>query len=294
MNTQKVSVLIILVMGLACTCLGCVKPFPQKNKGVEHVENSYKYVVNVDEGTNEKSSAQSMALIDGDSGELLYYKNCYEKREPASTTKICTAITALENCSDLDILRPIPSVAEGVEGASIYLKQGELLSVRDMLYGLMLQSGNDCATALAIIIGGSVEGFAKMMNETAVRAGALNTNFVNPHGLHHEQHYTTAYDLCMISHYAMKNETFRKIVSTKRHKIESSKRESLQSFPNKNKILFNYAGGNGIKTGYTKKSGRCLVSSATRNGKTYICTVLNCCDMFEECMRLMDKAFSIE
>ena len=238
--------------------------------------------------TEIKSSASAMALVDGDTGELIYSKNCDVRREPASTTKICTAITVLEHETNLDLPVPIPKEAVGIEGSSLYLKAGELLSVRDLLYGLMLQSGNDCAVALAVIVGGSVGGFVKMMNETAEKAGAVNTNFVNPNGLHHDEHYTTARDLCLISVYAMKNPVFREIVATKRHKIPDSKR----NFPNKNKILFNYAGGNGIKTGFTKASGRCLVSSATRDGKTYICTVMNCGNMFEECMRLMDAAFA--
>ncbi|MCH5155943.1 MAG: D-alanyl-D-alanine carboxypeptidase [Clostridiales bacterium] len=242
-------------------------------------------------GTNVNSSAAAMALVDGDTGELIYSKNCDARREPASTTKICTAITVIENQTILDVPMPIPDEAVGVEGSSLYLQKGEMLTVRDLLYGLMLQSGNDCAVALAIIVGGSVDGFVRMMNETAAKAGAENTHFANPHGLHHEDHYTTARDLCAISYYAMKNELFREIVSTKRHTTPYHNHNYQRNFPNKNKILFNYEGGNGIKTGYTRHSGRCLVSSATRNGKTYICTVLNCGDMFEECMRLMDCAF---
>ncbi len=245
-----------------------------------------------DYGKEIQSSAYSMELIDGDTGETVFCKNANARREPASTTKICTAITVLEHWTNLDLPVPIPDEAIGVEGSSLYLERGEMLSVRDLLYGLMLQSGNDCAVALAIIVGDSVDGFVKLMNETAEKAGAKNTNFVNPHGLHHDDHYTTAHDLCAISYYAMQNETFREIVSTKRHKTPYHDHEYCRNFPNKNKILFNYEGGNGIKTGYTRASGRCLVSSATRNGKTYICTVLNCGDMFEECMRLMDKAFS--
>lgn len=162
--------------------------------------------------TEINSSATTMALVDGDTGELIYTKNCDVKREPASTTKICTAITVIENHTLLDIPVPIPDEAVGVEGSSLYLQKGEMLTVRDLLYGLMLQSGNDCATALAIIVGGSVNGFVKLMNETAQKAGATNTNFVNPHGLHHENHYTTARDLCAISYYAMQNDLFREIV----------------------------------------------------------------------------------
>ena len=237
-------------------------------------------------------SARAMALVDGDTGELLYCKNCDKRMEPASTTKICTAITVLENQTLLDLPMPIPDEAVGVEGSSLYLQKGEMLTVRDLLYGLMLQSGNDCAVALAVIVGGSVDGFVAMMNETAQKAGATNTNFVNPHGLHHDEHYTTAYDLCKISYYAMQNELFREIVATKQHRTPYHGHDYDRNFPNKNKILYNYEGGNGIKTGYTKKSGRCLVSSATRNGKTYICTVLDCYDMWEESMRLLDKAFT--
>lgn len=243
-------------------------------------------------GTEVYSTATSMALVDGDTGELIYSKNCDARREPASTTKICTAITVLENYTLLDLPVPIPDEAIGVEGSSLYLQKGEMLTVRDLLYGLMLQSGNDCAVALAIIVGGSVDGFVELMNETAQAAGATDTNYTNPHGLHHDEHYTTARDLCAIAYYAMQNETFREIVATKRHRTPYHNHDYDRNFPNKNKILFNYAGGNGIKTGFTKKSGRCLVSSATRDGKTYICTVLNCGDMFEECMRLMDCAFS--
>ncbi len=243
-------------------------------------------------GSETHSSAASMALLDGDTGELVFSKNCDARREPASTTKICTAITVLEHFTMLDLPVAIPDEAVGVEGSSLYLQRGEMLTVRDLLYGLMLQSGNDCATVLAIIVGDSVDGFVKLMNETAAKAGATNTNFMNPHGLHHDEHYTTALDLCKISYYAMQNETFREIVSTKRHSTPYHNHEYRRNFPNKNKILFNYEGGNGIKTGYTKASGRCLVSSATRRGKTFICTVLNCYDMFEECMRLMDAAFA--
>ena len=242
--------------------------------------------------TDIPSSAVAMAVVDGDTGELIYSKNCDVKRANASTTKICTAITVLENETLLDLPRPIPDEAVGVEGSSLYLQKGEMLSVRQLLYGLMLQSGNDCAVALAIIVGGSEDGFVKMMNETAKKAGAINTNFTNPHGLHTENHYTPARDLCAISYYAMKNELFRKIVSTKSYTTPYHNHDYNRKFPNKNKILFNYEGGNGIKTGYTRNAGRCLVSSATRDGKTYICTVLNCGDMFEESMRLLDLAFS--
>ncbi len=187
-----------------------------------------------------------LRFVDGDTGELVYSKNCDARREPASTTKICTALTVLNNFETLDLPVAIPDEAVGIEGSSLYLQRGEMLTVRDLLYGLMLQSGNDCAVALAVIVGGSVDGFVKMMKETAEACGAVNTNFANPHGLHHDEHYTTARDLCLISYRAMQNETFREIVGTKKHRTPYHNHEYDRNFPNKNKILYNYDGGNGL------------------------------------------------
>ncbi|MDE7395275.1 MAG: D-alanyl-D-alanine carboxypeptidase, partial [Clostridiales bacterium] len=237
------------------------------------------------------TSAASMAVIEASSGRLLYAKNGNAKRPIASTTKICTAITVLENCDDIEKTIVVPDAAVGVEGSSIYLQKGEKVKIIDLLYGLMLRSGNDCATALAITVGGSVEQFAALMNETAIKAGATDSHFVNPHGLHHDEHYTTACDLAKITAYAFKNETFEKIVATKTHVMPWEGRDYPRTMHNKNKILSTYEGGDGVKTGFTKKAGRCLVSSATRNGMRVIAVVLNCGPMFEECAALMDKAF---
>jgi hypothetical protein len=161
-----------------------------------------------------------------------------------------------------------------VEGSSIYLRQGEKLTIRQLLYGLMLRSGNDCAVALAVKIGGNVERFAEMMNELARKIGVEKTNFVNPHGLHDDNHYTTAFDLARISAYAMKNSVFREIVSTKNITISGVEGERV--LVNKNKMLSTFAGGDGIKTGFTKRAGRCLVSSAIKNGMEVVSVVLNC------------------
>lgn len=236
------------------------------------------------------SSAKGMAVVDGD-GNVLFEKSMHLKCEPASTTKICTAITVIDRCYSLNREVIVPDCAVGVEGSSIYLEKGEKVKVIDLLYGLMLRSGNDCAVALAVLFGHSVEGFAKLMNETAVAAGAVNTNFANPHGLHDDLHYTTAYDLAKITAYAMKNPVFRKIVSTKRYEMSYNDKPYNRILYNKNKILNEYEGGDGVKTGYTKAAGRCLVSSATRGGKTVIAVVFDCYDMFPECKRLMTKAF---
>lgn len=237
-------------------------------------------------------SAECMIVIERDSGRVLNEKNADRRRPMASTTKIATAITVIEHTPDLDKTVKVPAAAVGVEGSSIYLTKDEPMTIRDLLYGLMLQSGNDCAVALAITAAGSVEKFAAMMNETAAAAGAKNTHFVNPHGLHDDNHYTTARDLAAIAAYAMKNATFREIVSAKRHTAPWAGRDYDRVIVNKNKILSSYEGGDGIKTGYTKKAGRCLVASATRGGMSVIAVVLNCGPMFEDCRALMDEAFA--
>ncbi len=240
---------------------------------------------------NVQCSASGMAMLELDSGRIIMQKSADKRLPMASTTKIMTAITVIEHTKSLDKTVVIPDEAVGVEGSSIYLQHGEELSIRDLLYGLMLQSGNDCAVALAITVGGSVENFADMMNVLAQQIGAKNTHFVNPHGLHDDDHYTTAYDLALISAYAMRNPVFAEIVGTKMYKTTWKDHDYGRVIVNKNKILSTFEGGNGIKTGFTKKAGRCLVSSAERNGKTLICVVLNCGPMFEECSSLMEMAF---
>ena len=237
------------------------------------------------------TSAEGMALLEVSTGRVLYQKNMHKKRAPASTTKILTAITVIENTEELDKVKKIPDAAVGVEGSSIYLECGEELSTRDLLYGLMLQSGNDCAESLAILTSGSKDQFATLMNTTAKRIGAKNSNFVTPHGLDAPDHYTTAYDLALISAYALKNPIFSEIAATKKHSAPWKGRDYNRVIINKNKLLNSFEGCDGVKTGYTKKSGRCLVSSATRDGMRVVCAVLNCGPMFEDCARLMDASF---
>jgi len=180
----------------------------------------------------------------------------------------------------------IPKEAVGVEGSSVYLTESEELTIEELLYGLMLRSGNDCATALALYNAETVENFASKMNKKAKEIGAFDTNFTNPSGLPNDNHYTTAQDLAKISVYAMKNETFKKIVSTKIY------RGPHKTFLNKNKSLQKIDGANGVKTGYTIKAGRCLVSSAFKNGMQLICVVLNCPDMYERSKLLIENTFS--
>ncbi|MDD2502594.1 MAG: D-alanyl-D-alanine carboxypeptidase [Clostridia bacterium] len=238
-----------------------------------------------------ETSGKSSVLMDGGSGRPLYEENSREKLPMASTTKIMTAIVALEHCK-LDEKVIVAPEASGVEGSSIWLSPEETHTLEDLLYGLMLRSGNDAATAIAIHIGGSVEGFAKLMNQTARKIGAMDTNFMNPHGLHEENHYTTAYDLALITSYGMRNPDFEAIVSTKHHTIPWEGHKWDRAMRNKNKILWSYEGANGVKTGYTKKAGRCFVGSSKREGLQLVAVVLNCGPMFEESVALMDYGFA--
>lgn len=213
----------------------------------------------------------------------------YNVRMPmASTTKIMTALLVVENCL-MEEKVTVPREAVGVEGSSIYLKEGEILTVKELLYGLMLRSGNDSAITLAIYTAGCVNNFVAMMNERAKGLKLCNTNFCNPHGLHSDNHFTSCYDLCFLSCYAMKNPIFKEIVSTQQTTVGQN--ESARYFQNKNKILKLYEGGNGIKTGFTKKSGRCLVASAEREGVLMISVVLNHSDMWNDAIKLLDIGF---
>ncbi|MBE5749906.1 MAG: D-alanyl-D-alanine carboxypeptidase [Clostridiales bacterium] len=239
----------------------------------------------------EASSRSGQIIMERDSNRVLYQDNANEKMYMASTTKIVTCLVVIENCNMSDIIT-VSNDTVGVEGSSIYLEVGEKLSVKDLLYGLMLRSGNDCAETLAVHCSGSIEKFAELMNITAKRIGAVNSNFTNPHGLHDDNHYTTAYDLALISCYAMKNDTFREIVSTKSIDIPFTTRNYNRHLVNKNKMLKEFEGSTGIKTGYTKKAGRCLVSSCVRDGMELICVVLNCPPMFERSKELLTNTFS--
>ena len=168
------------------------------------------------------TSAKAMCLLEKDSKRIIESKNETIKLPMASTTKIVTALTVIQNCNNLDEIIQVDNSSIGVEGSSIYLRKDEQISIRDLLYGLMLRSGNDSAVALACHVGGSVEGFASLMNETAKNVGATNSNFVTPHGLDHKDHYTTAYDLALITAYALNNPTFKEIVSTIKTKAKEA------------------------------------------------------------------------
>ncbi len=237
------------------------------------------------------TSAKAMIVIAGNDNRVLYAKNENTKLPMASTTKIVTALTVINNVKNLDEIVTITKEPTLVTGTSIYLKQGEKLSIRQLLYGLMLQSGNDAATALALHVGGSIENFCKLMQQTAIDCGATNSSFKNPHGLDQEGHYTTASDLAKITSKALKNQTFKEIVSCKYFDIPKGDNNTARKLSNKNRLLNNLEGCIGVKTGYTSKAGRCLVSAAERNNMQVICVVFNCGPMFEESAALIEQAF---
>ena len=234
-------------------------------------------------------SARSAALYDPASKCFLYTKNADTRLPMASTTKIMTALVAIEN-ADLDKSVSISDDAIGTEGSSLYLKRGESMTMRELLMGLMLRSANDAAAAIAYEISGSIEAFAEKMNEKAYQIGALNTNFTNPHGLDDSSHYTTAKDLAIIAAEALRNETFLNIVSTKKYIIKNSDGEA-RLLTNHNKLLNLYDGAIGVKTGFTKKSGRCLVGAAERDGTRLISVTINAPDDWNDHKALFDYGF---
>ena len=250
----------------------------------------FTYNVSVSKAVELKVTAKSAVLLEASTGRVLYQQNAYEKMPMASTTKIMTALVALEN-GRLDDTVVVSPNASGIEGSSIWLSAGEKMSLSDMLFGLMLASGNDAALAIAEHIGGTVDDFVDMMNRKAMEIGAYNTNFVNPNGLPADNHYTTAYDLALISAYAMQNKAFCQIVETQYKTLPWEGHEWDRVVKNKNKILWNYEGGNGIKTGFTEAAGRCLAAAAQRDNMQLVSVVLSAPDMFNDCMMLLDFGF---
>ncbi len=236
-------------------------------------------------------SAACAALFDPTSGCFLHLKNADERRAMASTTKIMTALVVLNYC-DLGQTIKVPREAVGIEGSSIYLFENEEITVKTLLYALLLNSANDAAVALALHTAGSVDAFAALMNEQAAALGLRNTHFTNPHGLYDEAHYTTARELALITAAAMKNSTFAEIVATKRYSVPQNGTDATRLFLNHNRLLRTYEGAIGVKTGFTKKSGRCLVSAAERNGLTLIAVTLDAPSDWRDHGALFDWGFS--
>ena len=256
---------------------------------IPNLKNNYSNICVAKVGS---TSAKAMCVLDKDSKRILYSKNENQQLPMASTTKIVTAITVINNCQNLDEYIQVADESIGVTGTSIYLRKGETIKVKDLLYGLMLRSGNDAATALACHISGSVKGFADKMNGLAKKVGANNSHFANPHGLDNPEHYTTAYDLALITSYALNNPIFKEIVSTKNYVIPETNVSEKRYLTNKNRLLSSLEGCCGVKTGFTNKAGRCLVSACERKNMTAVCVVLNCGPMFEESSELLNQSLA--
>lgn len=229
-------------------------------------------------------SAQKVVVLDTATERILYGKESDSRSLIASTTKIMTGYIVARRCNVLDRFR-IPKEAVGIEGSSMYLQEGEVLTVQELLYGLMLHSGNDAAVALAIYCAGTVEGFVDLMNETAISLGLSGTHFANPHGLDAPEHYSTAEDLAKLAAAAMEEPVFAMTVSTKT--VQAGNRY----LRNHNKLLWRLEGADGVKTGYTKAAGRILVSSACREGRRLIGVTINAADDWNDHKVLLERAF---
>ena len=229
-------------------------------------------------------SAEKAIVLDAATGRVIYEKNADTRSLIASTTKIMTALVVCEQCNVLDRMR-IPREAVGIEGSSMYLQEGEVLTIQELLYGLMLRSGNDAAVALAIYCGGTVEGFAELMNDKARSLGLKDTHFVNPNGLDAPDHYSTARDLATLAAYAMENPIFQKTVSAKSVTV------GQRYLKNHNKLLWQVDGADGVKTGYTRAAGRILVSSAVRDGRRLVAVTINAPDDWKDHSALLEDGF---
>ena len=231
-------------------------------------------------------SAEKAILVDAATGRVLYEKNADERSLIASTTKIMTALVVCEQCNVLDRMR-IPREAVGIEGSSMYLQEGEVLTLQELLYGLMLHSGNDAALTLAISVSGSEAAFVRQMNRRACALNLTQTHFANPHGLDSGENYSTALDLVRLAQAALQNEQFRAVVSTKTITCAG------RTLTNHNKLLWRYDGCIGVKTGYTRHAGRILVSAAERGGRMLIAVTISDPDDWRDHVSLLDYGFAV-
>lgn len=236
-------------------------------------------------------SAQSAVLTEAESGAILFAKAADTRLPMASTTKIMTALVALEHASPETVIS-VAREAVGIEGSSIYLFEGEQLTLKQLLYALLLSSANDAAVAIACGVAGGIEPFAGMMNEKASALGLRDTHFTNPHGLDDPDHYTTARELAIVARAALANDLIREIAATRKTTIPQNGNEGMRLLVNHNKLLCIYDGAIGMKTGFTKRSGRCLVSAAARDGVTLIAVTLNAPNDWNDHREMLDQGFS--
>ncbi|MDR5587271.1 MULTISPECIES: D-alanyl-D-alanine carboxypeptidase [Clostridium] len=232
---------------------------------------------------NFRVNARCAIALDRESKEVLFEQNAYEIVPMASTTKIITAIIAIEQ-GDLDKKVVISKNAASIRGSKVGYKAGEEISLKELAFGLMFKSGNDAAIAIAESLGGSVEGFAQIMNHYATGIGILDSHFESPHGLDSNSHYSSAYDLAILTAKGMEYDLFREIVGSKQ--ISKEKYNFTRDYNNINKILWLIPEANGVKTGYTGGAGKCLVSSVNHQGKDIIIVVLNCPDRWAQTQKI--------
>lgn len=232
------------------------------------------------------TGASAVILMDAESGRILYEKNPHQTRLIASVTKLMTALVAVERCGNLQEKISVPPEWVGAEGSSIYLRAGEEITFETLLYGMLLQSGNDAAQATACWIAGDEKSFARLMNEKAARLGMVNSSFANASGLDAEGHYSTAYDMALLACACLKNEVIAKACATRSVTI------GTRTFVNHNKLLWRDPDCIGMKTGYTEKAGRTLVSAARREGQTLVCVTLNDGDDWNDHEKLFEYGFS--
>lgn len=237
-------------------------------------------------------SAKSAVLINADNGQILYAKNENDKRPMASTTKIMTALITLETAASNNKIVTITDTMVRVEGSSMGLMPGDKLSLKSLAMGMLLVSGNDAANSAAIAISGSTEAFSELMNKRAKELNMVNTHFVTPSGLDDAEHYTTAHDLAILAAAAMKNSDFAEIACQKAMNVQYVSPNYTRRFTNHNKLLSIYNGCIGIKTGYTQKAGRCLVSSAEKNGVRLVAVTLNASDDWNDHQKMLNYGFT--
>nr|WP_242958369.1 D-alanyl-D-alanine carboxypeptidase family protein [Clostridium cavendishii] len=245
-------------------------------------------------GDEISNDARCAIALDSKSKQVLYEKKAYEVVPMASTTKILTAITAIKY-GNLDEEITISKNSAGIRGSTVGYRAGEKIKLKELLFGLMFKSGNDAAIAIAEYLGGSVEGFAMLMNDMAKNIGLLDSHFESPHGLDSQNHFSTAYDLALVTSKAMENDLFREIVGSK--EISKAKYNFTRDYNNINKILWNIPNANGVKTGYTGQAGKCLVSSINHNGRDVIIVVLNCTPRWkttEKIYKYVDKTYDFK
>lgn len=237
-------------------------------------------------------SAKGAILLNGETGEVYFGKNADLRLPMASTTKIMTALVAIESLP-LDTVIAVDRAAVGTEGSSVYLYAGEELTLESLLYALLLESANDAAVAIAYGVAGGIPEFADLMNEKARSLGLTDTHFENPHGLDSEEHYTTAHDLAVITAEALRSESFKAIVSTYKKVIPQRNTDGVRLLINHNRLLRSYEGCIGVKTGYTRRSGRCLVSAAERDGLLLVAVTISAPNDWQDHTEMLDYGFSM-